>query len=61
MPSISRPFGLVIYMYFNDHSPPHFHARLWVRAVEPLHPDVLYYNLTPAWMKPEVAHTSTAS
>jgi hypothetical protein len=27
MPSISRFFGLVIYMYFNDHSPPHFHAE----------------------------------
>jgi hypothetical protein len=27
MPSISRFFGLVIYMYFNDHAPPHFHAE----------------------------------
>lgn len=27
MPSISRFFGIVIYMYFNDHSPPHFHAE----------------------------------
>ena len=27
MPEISRFFGIVITMYFNDHSPPHFHAR----------------------------------
>jgi hypothetical protein len=24
---ISRFFGIIIEMYFNDHSPPHFHAR----------------------------------
>jgi hypothetical protein len=27
MPSISEFFGIVILMYFNDHAPPHFHAR----------------------------------
>jgi hypothetical protein len=27
MPEISRFFGIVIYMYFDDHNPPHFHAR----------------------------------
>jgi len=27
MPEISRFFGIVISMYFNDHQPPHFHAR----------------------------------
>ena len=27
MPTISRFFGVVIYMYYNDHNPPHFHAR----------------------------------
>ena len=26
MPQVSRFFGIVIYMYFSDHSPPHFHA-----------------------------------
>lgn len=26
MPSISRFFGITIYMYKNDHNPPHFHA-----------------------------------
>lgn len=27
MPEISRFFGIVIAMFYNDHSPPHFHAR----------------------------------
>jgi Domain of unknown function (DUF4160) len=27
MPTISRFFGLTITMYFDDHEPPHFHAR----------------------------------
>jgi Domain of unknown function (DUF4160) len=27
MPEISRFFGMVVAMYYNDHSPPHFHVR----------------------------------
>ena len=27
MPEISRFLGVIIAMYYNDHSPPHFHAR----------------------------------
>jgi len=27
MPEISRFFGMVITMYYNDHNPPHFHVR----------------------------------
>ena len=27
MPKISEFFGIAIYMYFDDHPPPHFHAR----------------------------------
>ena len=27
MPVISRFFGVVIYMYWRDHVPPHFHAK----------------------------------
>ena len=27
MPEISRFFGIVIKMFFNDHAPPHFHAE----------------------------------
>jgi hypothetical protein len=26
MPRISEFYGIMIYMYFSDHSPPHFHA-----------------------------------
>lgn len=27
MPSVSEFFGIVIYVYYNDHTPPHFHAK----------------------------------
>jgi hypothetical protein len=27
MPELSRFYGIVIKMYYNDHSPPHFHAE----------------------------------
>ena len=27
MPEICRFLGIIIAMYYNDHSPPHFHAR----------------------------------
>jgi len=27
MPIISRFYGILIVMYFNDHNPPHFHAK----------------------------------
>ena len=27
MPEISRFFGIVISLYYDDHLPPHFHAR----------------------------------
>ena len=26
MPRLSEFYGIVIYMYFGDHNPPHFHA-----------------------------------
>ena len=26
MPELSRFLGVIIYMYFNDHNPPHFHV-----------------------------------
>jgi hypothetical protein len=26
MPEISRFFGIVVAMYYDDHAPPHFHA-----------------------------------
>ncbi|MDP6777110.1 MAG: DUF4160 domain-containing protein [Candidatus Latescibacteria bacterium] len=27
MPEVARFFGIVIAMYYDDHNPPHFHAR----------------------------------
>lgn len=27
MPRVSEFFGVLIYMYYNDHQPPHFHAE----------------------------------
>ncbi len=27
MPEISRFYGIIISIFFNDHNPPHFHAR----------------------------------
>ena len=27
MPEISRFYGIVVKMYYNDHAPPHFHAE----------------------------------
>ena len=27
MPEISRFFGIVVLMYYNDHAPPHIHAE----------------------------------
>ncbi len=27
MPEISRFFGIVVKMFYNDHQPPHFHAE----------------------------------
>jgi hypothetical protein len=27
MPEISRFYGIIIFMNYNDHLPPHFHAR----------------------------------
>ena len=27
MPEISRFYGIIIYMYIDDHNPPHFHVR----------------------------------
>jgi len=27
MPEISRFFGIIVAMFYNEHSPPHFHAK----------------------------------
>ena len=33
MPEISRFLGIVIAMYYNEHGPPHFHARYGDRVI----------------------------
>lgn len=27
MPEVSRFYGIIIYMFYNDHNPPHFHVE----------------------------------
>lgn len=27
MPEISRFYGIIIYMFYNEHQPPHFHVK----------------------------------
>lgn len=49
MPEISRFFGIVITMHYEDHAPPHFHARYSGRkAVFSIQPaEVLRGRLPP--------------
>jgi spore cortex formation protein SpoVR/YcgB (stage V sporulation) len=34
MPEVSRFFGIIIALYFNEHNPPHFHAKYGDDEVE---------------------------
>jgi hypothetical protein len=34
MPTISRFFGILIQMYFDDHNPPHFHVKYGVLYIK---------------------------
>ena len=34
MPRISEFYGIIISMYYNDHEPPHFHARYGEHEVQ---------------------------
>lgn len=49
LPEISRFFGIIIAMYYNDHAPPHFHVRYGscraIVSIESL--AVLEGNLSP--------------
>ena len=45
MPEICRFYGIVIQMYFDDHAPPHFHARYaGSRAVVNIDPPILLHG-----------------
>lgn len=49
MPTLSRFFGIVINMYFDDHAPPHFHAA-YGAAFAAFHidpPGILHGELPP--------------
>ncbi|MDE2717819.1 MAG: DUF4160 domain-containing protein [Chloroflexota bacterium] len=49
MPEICRFYGIVIQMYFDDHAPPHFHARYGgSRAVVSIDPPILLRGDLPA-------------
>jgi hypothetical protein len=49
MPELSRFFGIVIRMFYDDHAPPHFHAVYGARQAIIAIPDlmVLRSNLPP--------------
>jgi len=49
MPEISRFLGIIIYMYFNDHNPPHFHVQYnYDRAITDIEKlTILNGNLPP--------------
>jgi hypothetical protein len=32
VPEVSRFFGIIIVFYYNDHTPPHFHAKQGIRS-----------------------------
>lgn len=34
MPEISRFLGIIVAMFYNDHAPPHFHARYGEHRIE---------------------------
>jgi hypothetical protein len=33
MPTVSRFYGIIIYFYWQEHAPPHFHAKYNGREV----------------------------
>jgi hypothetical protein len=46
MPEISRFFGIIIRMFFDDHDPPHLHAEYsGMRAIFDFHGNVLRGDL----------------
>lgn len=49
MPEISRFYGIVIRMYYNDHAPPHFHANYAGReaVIDIQHLALITGNLPP--------------
>jgi Domain of unknown function (DUF4160) len=58
MPELSRFFGIIITLYYNDHPPPHFHVRYGKqKAIVGINPLILLkgelstrtWNLVKEW------------
>ena len=51
IPEISRFFGIIIYMFFNDHNPPHFEANILIESGNLLNGDlpISKLKLVQAW------------
>ena len=47
MPIISRFYGIIVMMYWHDHSPPHFHARYGEYEIEINMRDGLFRGVMP--------------
>ena len=48
MPEVSRFFGIIIRMYFDDHPPPHFHAIYGNEEMQiSIDPIVILYGRLP--------------
>lgn len=47
MPTISKFYGIVIQMFWNDHPPPHFHA---VYAEEEIKVDIRTLEIMEGWL-----------
>lgn len=48
MPEISRFFGIIVAMYYDDHPPPHFHVRYGEhRAILEIEPVALLAGTLP--------------
>jgi hypothetical protein len=50
MPEISKFYGIRIEMFFNDHNPPHFHAKYGERKAEI---DIHTLNILKGWLPPK--------
>ena len=51
MPELSRFYGIVIYMYYLDHEPPHFHAKYGVYEAIISLPDGQFFGEFPKTAK----------
>ncbi len=64
MPEISRFFGIVVAIYYNDHDPPHFHAkygdRTGVLSIESLKVRAVYPAERCCWCLSGLSNIGTS-